>query len=181
MARAITDEQRAQWSAVHRQALVLAEFFDRKDLPLAAAIRQAAEPAHPFASRLAGLREALADLLEMSANLPPGDLRKLDHHVRAELGLGLDELQTGRLARIQEVRNRGKIKTDEQFRLLKGRHEQIWDDPSHSEEANALAALLDQYEARKVRRKAPPNNGLQQTWPSLRSVHAAETWYVSQI
>jgi hypothetical protein len=76
------------------------------------------------------------------------------------------------------VRNRGKIKTDEQFRLLKGRHEQIWDDPSHSEEANALAALLDQYEARKVRRKAPPNNGLQQTWPSLRSVHAAETWYV---
>lgn len=158
MAKAITDEQRDQWSSVHRQALALAEFFDRKAVQvssvvsrpaMASAIRVAAEPSQPFARRFAGLREALSDLLEMSSYLPTADLRELESHVRAQLGIGLDELQSKRLARIASIVTKGRISTDEQFRLLKGRHDQIWDDPSRSEERAALTRLLDEYEKRK--------------------------------
>lgn len=159
MPRTITDNQRDQWSSVHRQALVLAEFFDGKasafvggqPLPMAGAIRAAAEPAHPFASRFAGLREALADLLEMASYLPASDLRELDAYVRVHLSIGLDDLQAKRLARIGAIRAKGKISTDEQFRLVKGRHEQIWDDPLRAEEAVVLAKLLEDYEKPKRR------------------------------
>jgi hypothetical protein len=154
MPKAITDEQREQWSSVHKQALVLAEFFDTKrnacgtgeSVQMASAIRAAAEPAHPYASRFAGLREALADLLEMASYLAAVDLRELDAHVRIRLGVGLDDLQAKRLARIAAIRAKGKITTDEQFRLLKGRHEEISDDPSRAEEAVAIAKLTGAYE-----------------------------------
>jgi hypothetical protein len=157
MPKALTDEQREQWSSVHKQALVLAEFFDIKAKPLgtaeslqmASAIRATAEPAHPFASRFAGVREALADLLEIASYLPAVDLRELDAHVRTHLGIGLDNLQAKRLARIATIRAKGKITTDEQFRLLKGRHEEILDDPSRAEEAVAVAKLMEAYEFRK--------------------------------
>lgn len=160
MPKAITNEQRQQWSLVHKQALVLAEFFDIKatafgmdGLPSgASAIRAAAEPAHPFASRFAGLREALADLLENASYLSSGDLRELDVHVRNHLGVGLDDLQAKRLARIAKIRAKGRITSDEQFRLLKGRHEEIWDDSVRSGEAVVLNALMEEYESRKRRR-----------------------------
>ena len=96
MAREITEDQRKQWSAVHRQALTLAAFFDRKGLALTAAVRAAAEPSHPFGSRLAGLREALADMLEVSSDLVADDLRELDRHARLRLGISLDDLQAKR-------------------------------------------------------------------------------------
>jgi hypothetical protein len=157
MPKAITDEQREQWSSVHKQALVLAEFFDIKgsafgtghSRQMASAIRAAAAPAHPFASRLAGLRQALVDLLEMASYLNAGDLRELDAHVRIHLGIGLDNLQAKRLARIAVIRAKGKIATDDQFRLLKGRYEEIGDDPSRAEETLAIAKLMEAYEFRE--------------------------------
>jgi hypothetical protein len=160
MPMAITNEQREQWSSVHKQALVLAEFFDIKasafrtdhSLNWASAIRAAAEPAHPFARRFAGLRELLADLLENASYLSPADLRELDAHVRSHLGVGFDDLQVKRLARIATILAKGEITNDEQFRLLKGRHEEIWDDSLRAAEALSLNALLEEYESRKQHR-----------------------------
>jgi hypothetical protein len=160
MPKAITETQREEWSLVQKQALALAEFFDSKasafgtgpSLQMASAIRAVAEPAHPFASRFAGLREALADLLENASYLSASDLRELDAHVRSRLGVSLDDLQAKRLARIAKIRAKGRITSDEQFRLLKGRHEEIWDDPLRMVEAVALNALIEEYEFRKRRR-----------------------------
>ncbi|HEY0465390.1 MAG TPA: hypothetical protein VGC79_14345 [Polyangiaceae bacterium] len=71
----ITDEQRRECAAVHREATALAKYFDRHGLNFSATIAEATEPSHPFRARPAGLREARNDLLEMTVDLPPSDLR----------------------------------------------------------------------------------------------------------
>src|SRR5262245_14680292 len=100
MSKAITEEQRREWASVHEQVLALAEFFDSrsKDPQLALAIQAVAEPTQPYRARLAALREALVDMLEASSDLRSDDLRELDRHLRARLGVALDDLQAKRLA-----------------------------------------------------------------------------------
>ena len=152
MARPITDEQRREWAAVHREAMALAKYFDRHGLNYSATIAEATEPSHPFRARLAGLREARNDLLEMTVDLPPSELRTLDAFLRENIAVSLDELGGRRLLRLATLRGKGRLSTNEQFRLVKGRHEQIWDQPAFAEEASALYRLMDEYESRKTKR-----------------------------
>jgi hypothetical protein len=69
-------------------------------------------------------------------------------------GLSLDDLQSERLARLAGIRAAGRITTDEQFRLVSSRVEQIWDDPERRDEFDALNRLMAAYEDRvRSRRK----------------------------
>ncbi len=148
----LTEKQRQEWSAVYRETLALAEFMDRYVPKLSEAIRKTEEPRHPFSSYLAGLKESRKDLLEMASDLTGPELRELDQHLRQELGVSLDSLQVKRLEKIAALRQKGALTTDTQFRLIYGRHEQIWSDPAHEQEATELKALMFAYENKVAHR-----------------------------
>jgi hypothetical protein len=148
----LTDRQRQEWVAVHRETLALAGFMVRYVPKLSEAIRKTAEPRHPFSSYLAGLKEARKDLLEMASDLTGHEIRELDQHLMQELGVSLDSLQVKRLEKITARRTKGALSTDAQFRLVYGRLEQIWGDPVHEQEATELKALMVAYENKVAHR-----------------------------
>jgi hypothetical protein len=156
MARPITPEQRAEWDQVFREARALAGALAKLEPALAGlapAIEAAREPGHPFRQRLSGLREARNDLLEIAGDASGDMQRRLDQRLKSAIGVSLDELQTERLARLAEVREAGRITTDEQFRLVSSRVEQIWDDEERREEFDALNRLMGDYEDRVAARR----------------------------
>ena len=157
MAKPITPEQRAEWEQVFREAKALADAI-ASVLPSAAGfpedLEAEREPRQPFRQRLSGLRQARNDLLEWAGYAPAAALRKLDHHLKSSTGLSLDDLQSKRLAQLAKIRTAGRITTDEQFRLVYSRVEQIWDDPERREEFDSLNQLMTAYEERvEARRK----------------------------
>jgi hypothetical protein len=62
-----------------------------------------------------------------------------------------------RAARIAAALSRGRLTTENQVRLVKGRYEEIWDDPTRAAEAEGLAALVNEWEARQHARLAKRN------------------------
>lgn len=148
----LTEKQRQEWAAVHRDTLALAGFMDRYVPKLSEAIRKTEVPRHPFSSYLAGLKEARKDLLEMASDLAGPELRELDQHLMQELGVSLDSLQVKRLEKITALRTKGALSTDAQFRLVYGRHEQIWGDPVNEQEVTELKALMVAYENKVAHR-----------------------------
>ncbi len=82
----------------------------------------------------------------MTSDLTGHELRELDQYLRQKLRVSLDSLQVKRLEKIVALRQKGALTTDTQFRLIYGRHEQIWSDPAHEQEATELKALMVAYE-----------------------------------
>ena len=130
-----------------------AELVPSSAADLVAAIGAAREPQQPFRQRLSGLRQARNDLLEWAGHASGAEMRKLDHHLRSSAGLTLDGLQSQRLAQLATIRNSARITTDEQFRLVYSRVEQIWDDEERREEFDALNRLMGDYDDRARRRR----------------------------
>lgn len=157
MARPITPEQRAEWEQVFLESKALADAFAEL-VPsfaagLVAAIETAREPRQPFRQRLSGLRQARNDLLEWAGYASGAEMRRLDHHLKSSIGLSLDDLQSARLARLAKIRAADRITTDEQFRLVYSRVEQIWEDEERREEFDALNRLMSNYEDRVRNRR----------------------------
>lgn len=155
----LTDKQRQEWAAVYRETLALAGFMDRYAANFSEAIRKTEEPRQPFSAYLAGLKEAKKDLLEMASDLTGPELRELDQHLMQELGVSLDSLQVKRLEKITALRAKGSLTTDAQYRLVYGRHEHIWSDPVHEQEATELKALMVAYE-NKVPHRSKKQGGV---------------------
>ena len=156
MAKPITPEQRAEWDQVFREARALADAMASVLPPSAVgyaidfrdAIEAEREPRPPFRRRLSGLREWRNLLLEWAGYASGAEMRKLDHHLKSWIGLSLDDLQSKRLARLARIREARRITTDEQFRLVYSRVDQIWDDPERREEFDSLNQLMTAYEER---------------------------------
>jgi hypothetical protein len=154
----VTD-RRAEYAALYQETLALTEFFDSITPGMRAAVESAATPQRPFGRAIAGLHEARSDLLVMSASLTGEQQRQLDAHVRKRLGVPLDSLQTRRLERLSQLREKRRITTDEQWRLVRGRLDQIEGDPAFANEAIELASLAATYELKAMRRGRPRKAG----------------------
>jgi hypothetical protein len=156
-ARCITQRGQEEYSALCREIAVLAEFFDTLYPGQYAEIRRRMEslqpPPVPFRQALAGLREGRSDLIMMAGLLPGEQQRRLDAHLRERLGVSLDSLQTTRMGRLSRLRQKGRITTDEQFRLVRRRLDQIEGDPPFAGEARDLSSLAADYEATAMRRR----------------------------
>lgn len=107
------------------------------------ALRQAYERGH-----LRGLRMAYNDPVEMTraANVP--QRRLLDARLRKEENVSLGALNTKTVERIDRIRARGRITSEEQYYLVREHVEFIAGDPNHAGEARELLGLLDAYEQR---------------------------------
>jgi hypothetical protein len=125
MPRPITPTEQQEYDALYAETAVLAEFLEESAPGTLAAIEQAKTPRAPFRLALAGLREARSDLLVMVDFLSGEQMRALDALLRARTKVSLDALQSRRLSKLAALRSRGRINSEEQFRLVRGRLDQI--------------------------------------------------------
>lgn len=169
-ARDLTPAQRTEYDELLARGRVLAEFVDELmaaeyaarsggtagplPFPLADAFDDSAERPGTPREWLAGLREAFNDLVEMSEDLDGGAVRRLDARLRERCGVSLDALHARRLGRLERLRAKGRLATEEQYHLVRGRLEQVWDDAARAEEARQLTALIADFERRVAERLA---------------------------
>src|SRR5688572_26143059 len=76
---------------------------------------------------LAGMRTIRNDSIESLIAFSAAQRRELDRRLRDGPGVTLDSLEAQHLARIDRIRERGRIATEPQYYLVKERIEVIWD------------------------------------------------------
>jgi hypothetical protein len=148
MAGRLSAAQQREFDELHRTLSVICEHFDEVAPQTGASWRAMLEVS---VARLADLRSLQTDLLEALQGYTPSQKRELDGRLRRNAGVGLDTVQARELARIAAVRARGRITSDGQYCLLRGRIEVIWDDPGRAEEYAALRSLTEAYEERAAK------------------------------
>lgn len=96
-----------------------------------------------------GMRMAFNDTLDDAKDLSYAQKEELNAILREKLGTDLNEQNNKNYKKIKRVIQRGKIKTDEEYYLLKERIEEIYDDEGKREEVEELETLLLNYENSK--------------------------------
>lgn len=95
------------------------------------------------------MRMAFNDTLDMAKDLSYAQKEELNAILREKFGTDLNEQNNKNYKKIKRVIQRGKIKTDEEYYLLKERIDEIYDDESKREEVEELGTLLLNYENSK--------------------------------
>lgn len=100
-------------------------------------------------NELCGMRETFNETIARTDFLTNSQKEELNAILREKLGTDLNELKNKTYKKIKRVIQRGKIKTDEEYYLLKERIEEIYDDEGKREEVEELETLLLNYENSK--------------------------------
>ena len=78
--------------------------------------------------------------------------RDLDERLRARAGLNLELVQAKLTERIEKIRKRGKLTSEEQYYLVREHVEFIFDTPGREDEVQQLLAMINDFEERTVAR-----------------------------
>lgn len=100
-------------------------------------------------SDIKGLRMAYNDMNEGVQDLLPDQYKKLDQILKEKFGHGLFEADKKHVKRVTKIVEKGKIKGEEQYYLLREYFERIWDMPEHKETAQKIEDMLFAFENRK--------------------------------
>jgi hypothetical protein len=155
----------AEYDALRAQAITIAGYFESVFAGDWHTARITLEQRHEDSvtrSVVEGWRETRNDLLEACRGLSGVQLRDLSIRLQAECGVTLDSLQARRLKRLADLRARGRLSTDEQYRLVETRIDELPDDQDAQEELQELLALVDGYDEtiqRRLDRQAKRRDG----------------------
>ena len=100
---------------------------------------------------VAGMRQALDDLLTMVGHLSGGQMRAIAADLRTRHGIELDSLQQKRLRRIASIREQGRVASETQWYLIRSRIDEIEGLEARADECHALQRLADAYEFRPAK------------------------------
>ena len=98
-----------------------------------------------------GLRMMLNDLLPMTRGATPAQRREFDALLRERAGVSLSSLLERQTARIERLRKRGKLTSEEQYYLVREHIDLIEGEAEHAEVVAELYTLLEQYEERVLK------------------------------
>ena len=152
MSKDVTSGLQTEFDALRAHALALAGYFASLGVPSYRAALERRASDRPTRTVVEGWREARNDLLEATRALSGAQLRELNARLLSECGITLDSIQERRMKRLVDLRARGRLSTDEQYRLVESRIDQLGDDPGAQEELRELLALINQYDALVHRR-----------------------------
>ena len=152
MLRKLSPEHRLELDTLYRVATIIAAWYDElaamPDVPrMADAVRGAYEERD-----LRGLRMAYNDLVELPRAATAAQRRDLDARLRGEANTSLEALDRKTLERIQRIRTRGKVTSEEQYYLVREHIEFIGAAPDRADELRDLIGLVDAYEQRANRK-----------------------------
>ena len=94
---------------------------------------------------LVGLRSSINDYNEDACDLTPSEFEELNAILREKFGEDLVHNRQRELAKIKRIIKRGKINNEDEFRLLKGRIDELLEE-SQFEEAQLLDKLMFEFE-----------------------------------
>ena len=94
---------------------------------------------------LVGLRSSINDYNEDARDLTPAELEELNAILREKFGEDLVHNRQRELAKIKRIIKRGKINNEDEFRLLKGRIDELLEEEK-IEEAQLLDKLMFEFE-----------------------------------
>jgi hypothetical protein len=83
---------------------------------------------------------------EAIRDLSPEEQRRLKAILAEEVGTDLDAERRAELGKIDELVRAGRIKTEDDYRLVLGRVEVIYDKPGAAEEVGRLNKLLRDFD-----------------------------------
>ena len=95
---------------------------------------------------LRGMRSVFRDLNEWARGLSPMHVRELNMLLKEKFGEDLQNESGKDLVKIAQIRKRGKIRTENEFRLVQERTEEIWNDDDKKKEVESLNKLLADFE-----------------------------------
>ncbi|MBP6865852.1 MAG: hypothetical protein KBC32_11380 [Candidatus Didemnitutus sp.] len=119
---------------------------------------RAPDVAQPFIEVLVAVRErpterkvdsVYHDLLEWSRGLAAPDRRELSGILQRTLGLPLDYFDKKRLERIAKIVGRGHLRSDDEWRFIEERIQELCERSDNDEEIVRLNRLLAAYEEKK--------------------------------
>ena len=94
---------------------------------------------------LVGLRSSINDYNEDACDLTPSEFEELNAILREKFGEDLVHNRQRELAKIKRIIKRGKINNEDEFRLLKGRIDELLEEEK-IEEAQLLDKLMFEFE-----------------------------------
>ena len=133
--------------ALYRAARVFAEFLDGLTPGLNPSATDTVDRLHA-ARELRGLRQVRNDFVAMADAATADQRRSLNGALKERANTSLDALSTKTLRRIEQIRARGRITSEEQYYLVRERVVFLESDSTNEAEAAELAGLLNAYETR---------------------------------
>jgi hypothetical protein len=146
MARSFTPEQQAELAMLHGHCTLMLDAFARAE-PNAggfAALRATVDRVAAGRS-VPGMRAVLRELRGMQAGLPLGTQCELARDLTAHFGP--DAVAERDTVVVTQVRARGRIRSEREYRVVCAYADAIAGDPDAQDEYLALGALLDGYMA----------------------------------
>lgn len=101
---------------------------------------------------LRGMRMIYKDYNDMTTDLTPNDQSELNQILKDKFGFDLSNVNDKNLKKIQQIIHRGHLNSDEEFRLLSNREDEIYADDSKKDETATLQKLMKDYEDEKKSR-----------------------------
>jgi hypothetical protein len=149
MPRKLSPEHQFELESLYQVLQVFGDFADRLMPDVAPAMSDGLRRAYE-ARDVRGLRMARGDMVAMAQAATVVQRRELDAQLRARAGVSLDELTARDVQRVDRIRSRGRVSSEEQYYLVRERAEFLGADPARSAECAELQRLLDAYESRAV-------------------------------
>jgi hypothetical protein len=144
MARSLKPEQQEEFDRLYREISIIISFLHQEGQltnRLAMRYRETLEQVK-LRNDLRGMRIMRRDDNEAIRDLSPADQQRLKAILAKEVGTDLDAERRAELALIDQVVKRGQISTEEEYRLVLGRVEEIYDKPDADDEVKRLNELL---------------------------------------
>jgi hypothetical protein len=148
MGRHLSDDQLRELDHLKEWSLTILNFRLAKQVgsdPLIEELIQTTIKVHS-ARNLRGMRTIARDDNEQARGMNPADLGRLNGLLREKFGEDLSDNMRKDLVKIGKIRHRGKIRTEDEFRLVQGRVDEIWQDATKKDEMDALNQLLNDFE-----------------------------------
>lgn len=148
MARVASSQREAEMKELRDWCIVILQFMSQLDPSsgLYAQGEQAIKAAFQRGNHR-GLKMVASDVREWATALSPAYRQRLDQNLRARFGRGLIEKADESRGEVERILRRGQIDTQDEYRLLMSRVEEIYADESRRTELEKINELLAAYEA----------------------------------
>ena len=154
MPRRLRPEQKLELDSLYRVVGVITAWYDElASEQLRGQMTSAMQRAYDGRD-LRGMRMAYNDLVEMTNAADVAQRRDLDARLRAQAQTSLEALHTKKTQRVQRIRARGKITSEEQYYLVREHVEFNFDAPDKAVEVQELVTMLHAFEERFAGRAA---------------------------
>jgi len=143
MTKKITEKQQKELDYIKEWCLMILNFMISKNSNIHIITQTKDIILETYNSQnIKGLRYCNKDIIEWAKGLPQSDFVELNKLLQDKFGEDLGKNANRDLSKISQVIKKGKISSDDEYRLLLSRVDEIYNDTSKQDEVHTLNRLL---------------------------------------